>query len=298
LSREQWTAFAGPAWTTGRDDASTGAVAPDEVAEVYAPLAALLARLAAADRGPEDGRTGPAHRAPARPFVTAIAGGVAVGKSTTAEVLAALIRRGPGRPTVEVLASDAFLLPNAELERRGLVGRKGFPETYDHGRLRATLDALRSGAPEVSTPVYSHRSYDIVPGAHRAIRHPDFLIVEGLHLLADGDSGRDHVSPFDLTVYVDAAEDDVARWFTTRLFDLRSAARHDPGSFYSSLVDMDEADVAGLAQVVWREINLVNLRHHVEPSRRRACLILSKGADHRVRQVHLRWPRSAPMPVE
>ena len=296
-SRDQWVARGRRAG--GPTDAglarAVGAgepIDPVEVLEVYLPLARWIdTRRAARTGGPTEAR--PAAGTPTTVPVIGITGSVAVGKTTIARLLAGLLRGGPARPTVDLLTTDGFLYPNRVLEQRGLLGRKGFPETYDHPALAAALEAVRSGRPEVSVPVYSHSSYDIVPGEVRWIRRPDLLVVEGLTLLQGppgaGPTERGRADPLvDLAVYVDADEEDLAHWHTERLLALRSDRGPEPSDFLRWLASLSEAEALEVAASSWAEINLVNLRDHVAPTRRRADIILEKGADHRVRRVLVR----------
>jgi type I pantothenate kinase len=264
-----------------------------EVVDVYLPLAELLA-LIADTRQHAQQRIG-AFLGEDRervPFIIGIAGGVAVGKSTTARLLQTLLGNGDKHPSVELLTTDGFLFPNATLEARGIMSRKGFPESYDQRRLIEALAAIRAGVAEVATPVYSHLSYDIVPDELQIIRRPDILIVEGLNVLQVSTRG---VAPapvvvsdfFDVSIYVDAAETDVAGWFKERLLALRSAL-NEPGSFFHRFASLSDEEVVALAEQVWDQVNLVNLQENVAPTRGRAHLILEKGSDHLVRRVLLR----------
>ncbi len=275
--------------------AATGEpVAIDEVTEVYRPLAQLLALRAAAARDLQhrtDGFLGDDR--PAAPFVIGIGGSVAVGKSTTARLLQALLSRGPGRPGVALLTTDGFLYPNAVLEARGLISRKGFPESYDQRKLVDALAAIKSGQPEVVTPVYSHHTYDIVPGRFQVIRHPELVIVEGLNVLQvdTKDASPDQVVVsdfFDFSIYVDAAEDDIARWFGERLLGLRATALQDPDSFFHYFTSMSDEEMDETTRQIWSGINLVNLRENIAPTRARANVVLEKGATHQVCRIRLR----------
>ncbi|HEY7916887.1 MAG TPA: type I pantothenate kinase [Acidimicrobiales bacterium] len=299
FTREEWAAH-GRRWPSRPTDSDIGlalaageVMASGEVVDVYGPLCRILAEAIAAGGGvaPEasDPRPKPTRRPP---FVIGIAGGVAAGKSTTARVLQALLRRGEGRPRVDVLATDNFLYPNRELQERGLMDRKGFPESYDQSRLAAVLAAIRAGEPEVSTPVYSHESYDIVTGA-QLIRRPEIVIVEGLNALqaSAGAGPGDRVSNpdlFDVRIYVEAAEEDIALWFSTRLLALRTIGPAQPGPFSQWLASLSEEEVRSLAASTWSGINLVNLRENVAPTRGLADVVLEKGRDHHVSRVLVR----------
>lgn len=217
---------------------------------------------------------------PGIPVVVGIAGGVAAGKSTLAgDLAAALTGRGAA---VEVVTTDGFLLPNAALDERGLLWRKGFPETYDVDALRAFVDALRGGAPDIEIPVYSHEVYDVVPGAHRRVRRCDVVIVEGVNALS---ALGGHL---DLAIYVDVDEVLLEQWFMDRFRLLCEAARDDPASFYRTFVGRADHEVDAIAREVWREVNLVNLREHISPSRVFADRVVVKGPGHAVLTVRAR----------
>jgi type I pantothenate kinase len=229
---------------------------------------------------------------------------VAAGKTTTARVLAELLRRGPDRPAVDLLATDSFLLPNQALASRGLLGRKGFPETYDHRALAAAVEAVRAGQPEVAIPVYRHTAYDIVPGEVQRIRRPDLLLVEGLAVLreAPGDEGSESAGGaggralVDLAVYIDADEEALLHWHTERLLALRAGGDDAGGGssdFLHWLRSLSDDEAVGVATSSWSEINLVNLRDHVAPTRLRADVILEKDDHHRVLRVLVRRPPEA-----
>jgi type I pantothenate kinase len=222
------------------------------------------------------------------PYVVGIAGSVAVGKSTTARILQALLARWPGHPRVDLITTDSFLHPNRVLEERGILNRKGFPESYDLRALVQFVADVKSGAPGVAAPVYSHLIYDLVPDAQVVVRRPDVLILEGLNVLQAG-GGRLFVSDyFDFSIYVDAREEDVERWYEERFLTLRETAFRDPSSYFRRFADLPPEEAVATARKIWREINGVNLRENILPTRERARLILEKDADHSVRSVRLR----------
>ncbi len=224
-----------------------------------------------------------------RPYIIGLAGSVAVGKSTTARILQALLARWPAHPKVDLVTTDGFLHPNRELAARGLTERKGFPESYDTAALVAFLAALKRGEPEVSAPVYSHVRYDIVDGEEQVLRTPDVVIVEGLNVLQTSRGVTRHVSDFfDFSIYVDAEEPDIEQWFLERFFMLRETVFADPESFFHPYASMNEDQAESFARMVWSTINGVNLREEILPTRARADLVLEKGRDHRVRRVRLR----------
>jgi type I pantothenate kinase len=267
----------------------------DEVADIYLPVSRLLNLYVAA--------TQELHRAtatflgsdtPRMPFVIGIAGSVAAGKSTAARVLKALLSSWPNHPSVDLLTTDGFLHPRRVLEARGLMQRKGFPESYDVRRLIQVLADVKSGVPEVAAPVYSHLVYDIVPGETQVVRQPDVLIVEGLNVLqtggARGESRRMmFVSDFfDFSIYVDANESDLEYWYVERFLTFRETVFRNPSSYFHQFADLAVEDAIDTARGIWRSVNLVNLRENVLPTRERAQLILEKGRDHAVRRVRLR----------
>jgi len=224
------------------------------------------------------------------PYVIGVAGSVAVGKSTTSRVLRALLARWPDHPRVDLVTTDGFLLPNAELERRGLLSRKGFPESYDQRRLLDFLQAVKSGDDEVRAPTYSHLLYDVQGPEHDVVvRKPDVLIVEGLNVLQTNRVATTFVSDFfDISIYVDAELDDVRRWYVERFLTLRDTVFQDPDSYFQRYAALSEDEAVATAESIWRDINERNLLANIEPTRGRASLVLRKGPDHRVTEVRLR----------
>jgi type I pantothenate kinase len=266
-----------------------------EVVEVYLPLSRLVNLHIGATRELERvadiflGKT-----AGQRPYLIGIAGSVAVGKSTTARVMRALLARWPDHPRVDLVTTDGFLYPNRVLEERALMQRKGFPESYDVRRLVQFVADLKGGATVVRAPVYSHLVYDIVPEEEQLVERPDIVIVEGLNVLQGGDSrsadgDRPYVSDFfDFSIYVDTEEPYVRTWFLDRFRRLRETAFRDPKSYFWRYADMPEAEAMAFASRVWDEINGRNLRENIGPTKERAHLILEKGPSHEVTGVRLR----------
>ena len=266
-------------------------VSLDEVADVYLPLSRLLnLYVGATQRLHEATATFIGSTAPRVPFVIGVAGSVAVGKSATSRILQALLAGWPSHPQVDLVPTDGFLLSRRELESRGLMERKGFPESYDVRRLLRFMADVKSGAPEVTVPVYSHLAYDVVPGESQIVRQPDIVIVEGLNVLQTG-SGRApmFVSDFfDFSIYVDAGEADIEQWYIERFLTLRDTVFRNPSSYFHRYAGFTPDEAAETARTLWRTINLVNLRSNVLPTRDRAHLVLEKGRDHAVRRVKLR----------
>jgi len=261
----------------------------DEVEAIYLPLSRLLNLYVGATETLHGTiATFLGSTAPRVPFVIGLAGSVAVGKSTTSRILQALLARWPGHPHVDLITTDGFLWPRRVLEARGLLDRKGFPESYDVRRLLRFLSDLKAGAPEVHAPVYSHLTYDIVEGEVHAVRQPDIVIVEGLNVLQTG-TGPTFVSDFfDFSIYVDAGEADIEQWYVERFMALRETVFRNPSSYFHRYADLTPDEAAETARRIWRTINLVNLRENVGPTRDRAHLVLEKGRDHAVRRVRLR----------
>lgn len=267
----------------------------DEVREVYLPLTELIQlysdRTAALYRdshgflGLSGART---------PFVIGVAGSVAVGKSTTSRLLQELLRRAPGGPKVDLVTTDGFLFPNAQLEEQGLLDRKGFPESYDRRRLVRFVMDVKSGAPEVRAPVYSHLVYDIVVGQEVVVHQPDILIIEGLNVLqparrrANGTMGLAVSDFFDFSVYVDADDGDVKSWYLRRFLALRQTAFRDPKSYFRRFAEIPEAEAVSQASTIWDTVNGPNLVANIKPTRGRATAILRKAADHKVSWVRIR----------
>lgn len=261
-----------------------------EVADVYLPLSRLISlQVAARQRLHETTTTflGEETHGTKVPFVIGIAGSVAVGKSTTARILRTLLARWPDHPRVDLVTTDGFLYPKAELVRRGLMHRKGFPESYDRRALLRFVTEVKSGAPEVAAPVYSHVAYDILPGEQHVVRQPDILIIEGLNVLQPGPSLA--VSDlFDFSIYVDAHTDHIARWYTDRFLALRSTAFANPNSHFHHFAELSDEEARAEAEHLWRTINEPNLVENILPTRPRATLVLRKDIDHSINRVRLR----------
>jgi type I pantothenate kinase len=265
----------------------------DEVTDVYLPLSRLLnLRVAATQelvRSTDTFLGRPLQRVP---FIIGLGGSVAVGKSTTARVLQALLARWPDHPRVDLVTTDGFLRPNRVLAERGLMERKGFPESYDVRRLIRFLEEVKRGEPVVRAPVYSHVVYDIVDDEEQVLEQPDIVILEGLNVLQTGvAAGADahFVSDwFDFSIYVDADEADIEQWYVDRFFALRETAFSDETSFFRHFAAMSDDELAATARRIWGSINRPNLLENILPSRSRADLVLDKGPDHGVRTVRLR----------
>lgn len=301
FSREEWAALrADTPMTLSGDEVKrlqslNDPISLDVVAEIYLPLSRLLSLYVAAIQNLHAAtRSFLGNHDGVMPFIIGIAGSVAVGKSTTARLLQALLQRWPNTPRVDLMATDGFLLPNAILRREGLMDRKGFPESYDRPALLNFLNNVKSGADRVAAPYYSHLTYDIVPGKSTVVERPDILIVEGLNVLQTSRLPRDgravpFVSDFfDFSIYIDADEAVIRAWYLERFKELRRTAFRNPDSYFHRYASITEDEAIDFAAGLWDRINLVNLRENILPTRPRADLILRKGEDHQVEQVALR----------
>lgn len=262
-----------------------------EVTDVYLPLSRLL-NLYVTEAQKLHAVTSEfmGERAKGTPFIIGVAGSVAVGKSTVARLLKEMLSRWPSTPRVALVTTDGFLHPNAELERRNIMHRKGFPESYDRLALLKFVADIKSGVAKVSAPIYSHLSYDIVPGEEVIIESPDVVIIEGLNVLQPPASGQEVALSdyFDFKIYVDAEVENVAKWFLGRFEKLREGAFTNPKSYFHRYAEMPHEKALERANEIWRTINLPNLIENIQPTRSRATLVLQKGVEHAVESVLLR----------
>jgi type I pantothenate kinase len=300
-SREEWAALRAdtpmPLNQAELDNLSslTERVSTNEVVEVYLPLSRLLNLYVESTQELHSSTTNFLRKADGKmPFIIGLAGSVSAGKSTTARVLQALLARWPSHPRVELVPTDGFLFANAILEERGIMNRKGFPESYDLTRLLNFLADVKSGKERVEAPVYSHLIYDVLPDQKIVIERPDIVIVEGLNVLQPAKLPKDgeaipFVSDFfDFSIYIDAAEQLVEAWYVERFLRLRQTAFRDPASYFHRYATLSEEEAVATGLSIWQTINLVNLRENILPTRQRADLILRKGENHAVETVALR----------
>ena len=262
----------------------------DEVAAIYLPLSRLLNLYVSTTQDLHKvSATFLGAIAPKVPYVIGVAGSVAVGKSTFARILQALLARWPDHPKVDLITTDGFLFPNAELEARGIMNRKGFPESYDTRELLRVLREIKSGAARVDAPVYSHVVYDIVEGQRVVVEQPDIVILEGLNVVQTAEGFSEFVSDyFDFSIYVDADEADIEQWYVDRFLALRESVFRDPDSFFRFYAELSDDEAVDTARSIWRTINGRNLAENIAPTRDRASLVVHKQSDHRVDRVQLR----------
>ncbi|MFC5069591.1 type I pantothenate kinase [Flaviflagellibacter deserti] len=265
-----------------------------EVEQIYLPISRLLTLYVEATQGLFRATRAFLNTNGAKkvPYIIGIGGSVAVGKSTTARLLQALLRRWPNTPKVDLVTTDGFLFPNEVLAAEGLMQRKGFPESYDLPALLKFMSDIKAGKERVAAPVYSHLVYDVVPGAEIAVENPDILILEGLNVLQAGTKDVRAVpfvsDFFDFSIFIDAEENTIHDWYVDRFMHLRETAFRDPNSYFQRYASVPPSEAMALAEDLWGRINLPNLRENILPTRARASLIMRKGEDHRVEEVALR----------
>ncbi|QNI38084.1 type I pantothenate kinase [Edaphobacter albus] len=296
FTRQQWAALSPntPLPLTDEDIAALRGLCDRlslaEVAKTYLPISSLLKLRFEADQQLLALQNAFVGRKNERsPFVIAISGSVSVGKSTFARTLQALLSRWPCQPNVALITTDGFLYPNAILQEKGLMRRKGFPESYDLPRLLSFLHAVKSGEDVIEAPVYSHLSYDILPDQKQTVRKPDVLIFEGLNVLQAPPRATVIASDyFDFSIFLEADKDDLERWYVERFLALQRTAFQNPASYFYRYRTLDREEAIQTAQSIWREINLPNLVENIQPTRQRADLILNKGSDHQIETIWLR----------
>jgi type I pantothenate kinase len=296
FSRGEWSALRANTPLTLNDEeleqlrGLNDVISLDEVEQTYLPLSRYLALYLQAARSLGKAKGDFLGRGEARsPFVIAVAGSVAVGKSTFSRVLQALLQQWPERPRVALVTTDGFLFPNATLEEKGLMRRKGFPESYDVARLMQFLQRVKCGDEEVDAPVYSHLSYDIIPGRSQMVSSPEILIFEGLNVLETPRGASSVASDyFDFSIYLDAEENDISRWYRERFHSLQETAFQNPRSYFYKFRELSFEEAEATALSLWREINLPNLIENIQPTRQRADLILRKDSGHRIESISLR----------
>jgi type I pantothenate kinase len=302
FSARQWAAFRADTPLTPREDevqrlrSLNDPIDLDEVRRIYLSMSRLLYAHVEASQSLFEQRKRflNVDEAIKTPFIIGIAGSVAVGKSTTARILKELLARWPSSPKVDLVTMDGFLLPNAVLREQGLMERKGFPESYDVGALLRFLSQIKAGERSVRAPLYSHMVYDVLPGEYVTIDRPDILIFEGINVLQVRDLPEDgKIVPFvsdyfNFSIYIDADEDKIHDWYVARFMRARETAFRDPKSFFHRYSELSEDAACGIAEGLWANINLKNLKENIQPTRPRADLILKKGSDHLVEEVLLR----------
>lgn len=297
ISRDEWAALS-PTTPMALDESDLvrlrGLGDPlelEQVRDIYLPLSRLLNLHVANARSLHRATSGfLGARSATTPFVIGVAGSVAVGKSTVSRLLRELLRRWEDTPRVELITTDGFLYPNAELERRGIMERKGFPESYDQRALLRFITRVKSGAPEVRAPFYSHLTYDIVPDAEIVVNAPDVLIVEGLNVLQPPRAAHSLAvsDMFDFSIYVDARTQDIQHWYEQRFLSLQRGAFTNPRSYFRRYASLSEEEAIARARDIWSRINGPNLVENIRPTKSRARLVLRKGSDHSVQSVLLR----------
>ncbi len=301
FSREEWAALREDTPMTLTDEdlnevrSLNDRIDLAEVEAIYLPLSRLLSLYVRASQKLFQASSVFLHRTELKvPYVIGVAGSVAGGKSTSARILRRLLSRWPGHPKVDLVTTDGFLMPNAVLEREGLMSRKGFPESYDLPNILRFMSDIKSGEGDVEAPLYSHLTYDVLQGKTQVIDQPDILIVEGINVLQTGRPPRDgrgipNTSDFfDFSIFIDADEKDLRQWYIERFLSLRDGAFRDPKSYFHRYSTISDDEAIATATRIWATINLVNLRENILPTRPRADLVLRKGTDHKVRSVFLR----------